>query len=195
MTAFASGGTSLARDADYASAEFASSVAAQGGIGALDATALRRALTGKVAGANARIGELEEGVSGSASPTDLESMFQVVNLLFTAPRRDDGAFAAWRARELETAKDRLLSPEASFHDELEVFSTQNHPRRQPLTPAVVQKVDLDKALSFYRDRYADASAFTFFLVGNLDLDKTKGLVETYLGSLPAAHTARRRGAT
>jgi zinc protease len=156
-------------------------------VGALDAVALRKALTGKMASASAHIGELEEGLSGVTAPNDLESMLQVIHLSFTAPRRDEGAFRAWRTREIERARDRLLSPEANFRDELQVVATQNHRRRQPTTPATIEKVDLDKALAFYRDRFADASGFTFVLVGNLDLDKTRALVETYLGSLPAKH--------
>jgi zinc protease len=187
MTAFAPGGTSLAPDADYESAEFASTVAAQGGLGGFDAVSLRKMFAGKVVGASARIGELEEGVGGTASPSDLETMLQMVNLLFTAPRRDEGAFQAWRARELESAKDRLLSPDATFRDELLKFSMLNHRRRQPLTPDIVQRVDLDKALAFYKQRFSDASGFTFVFVGNLDLDRTKKLVETYLASLPATH--------
>jgi zinc protease len=187
MSAYALGGTSLARDADFESAQYASSVVGQGGIGAFDAVALRKALSGKVASASAHIGETEEGIGGTAAPSDLETMLQMVHLLFTAPRRDDGAFQAWRARESESAKDRLLSPEMTFRDALLVASTQNHRRRQPTTPATIEKVDLDKAFSFYKERFADASGFTFFFVGNVDLDKTKGLVETYLGSLPATH--------
>jgi zinc protease len=187
VSAFALGGTSLARDADFESAEYASNVVSQLGVGAFDAVALRKALTGKAASASTHIGELEEGLTGATSPNDLEAMLQVIHLMFTAPRRDEGAFQSWRTREIERAKDRLLSPEAAFRDELLVVLARNHRRRQPTTPATIEKVDLDKALSFYRERYADASAFTFLLVGNLDIDKTKGLVETYLGSLPATH--------
>jgi zinc protease len=187
MAAFAPGGTSLAADADYESAEFASTVVAQGGLGPFDAATLRKALAGKLATAGAQIGELEESFYGTAAPSDLESMFQLVNLEFTAPRRDERAFQAWRQRETESAKDRLLSPEAAFRDELMVFSMQNHRRRRPTTPETIAKVDLDKAFTFYRDRFADASAFTFVFVGNLDMDRTKTLAATYLGSLPATH--------
>jgi hypothetical protein len=67
-----------------------------------------------------------------------------------------------------------------------LFSTQGHKRRQPTTPESIARVDLDEALGFYKARFADASSFTFVLVGNLDLDRTRALVETYLGSLPAA---------
>jgi zinc protease len=187
MTAFAPGGTSLAPDADYDSAKFSSTVVAQGGIGPFDATALRKALAGKVVSVFAYIGELEQGVSGSGSPSDLDAMFQLIYLSFTAPRKDESAFEAWRAREVESARNRRLSPETSFYEDLSLFSTQNHRRRQPTTPESLAKVDLDKAVAFYKDRFADASGFTFVFVGNLDLDRTKTLAETYLGSLPATN--------
>jgi zinc protease len=187
VSAFALGGTSLASDVDYDSAIFASSVVGQGGIGALDAVALRKALTGKAASATAHIGETEQGLTGATAPGDFETMLQVIHLMFTAPRRDEGGFQAWRTREIERAKDRLLSPEASFRDELMVVASQNHRRRQSTTPATIEKVNLDKALAFYKSSFADASAFTFVLVGNLDLDRTKGLLEVYLGSLPSTH--------
>ncbi len=186
MTAFARGGTSLATDADYESARYASTVVAQGGIGTFDATTLRKALSGKIVSVSAYIGEIEEGVSGGASPSDLETMFQLVYLSFTSPRKDDSAFQAWRGRESEAARNRRLSPEASFSEDLSLFSTQNHRRRQPTTPESLAKIDLDKAIAFYKARFADAAGFTFVFVGNLDLDRTKTLAETYLGSLPAA---------
>jgi zinc protease len=187
VAAYAPGGTSLARDADFESAQYASVVAGQGGVGAFGAVALRKLLTGRAVSVSAFVGETEEGLTGATAPNDLERALQVIHLMFTAPRRDEGAFSAWRAREIERAKDRQLSPEAAFRDELLVASTQNHRRRQPTTTAIIEKVDLDKALSFYKDRFADASAFTFFLVGNLDLEKTKVLVQAYLGSLPVTH--------
>ena len=185
MTAFAPGGTSLASDADYDNARFAEAVVSQGGIGPFDATTLRKALAGKIVSVSGHIGELDEGLGGSASPSDLEPMFQLAYLTFTAPRRDEGAFQAWRARETELVRNRRLSPEGTFYEDMLLFSTQNHRRRQPVTPELLQKVDLDKSIAFYKDRFADAAGFTFVLVGNLDLDKTKPLVETYLGSLPS----------
>lgn len=184
MSAFSPGGSSLAKDADYVSAKFADEVVSQGGLGPYDAVKLRKALAGKVVSVSARIGELEEGLSGRASPSDLETMFQMIHLSFTAPRRDLDAFSAWRSREVENVRNRRLSPEASFFEDMLVFSTQNHLRRRPTTPEVVQQIDFEKAFALYRDRFADASDFTFLFVGNLELDKLGPLVETYLGSLP-----------
>jgi len=187
MTGFAAGGTSLASDADFDTARFASVVVGQGGIGAFDAVSLRKALSGKIVSVSASISELEENVFASASPSDLDAMFQLVHLTFTAPRKDENAFAAWRARETESVKNRRLSPEGTFYEDLLLLSTQKHPRRLLPTPESIAKIDLDKAFTFYKERFADASGFTFVIVGTLDLERTKKLAETYLGSLPSTN--------
>lgn len=188
LAGFAPGGTSLASDADYDSAKFADAVVREGGLGTFDATALRKALAGKVAFASAGIDELESSVFAGGSPSDLEAMFQMVHMRFTAPRRDDSAIAAWKEPEIERARNRRLSPEGTFAEDLQIFTTQNHKRRQPTTPEMIQKIDVDKAFAFYKARFADAANFTFVLVGKLDADRAKALVETYLGSLPATRT-------
>lgn len=185
MSAFSPGGHSLVKDADYDSARFADTVVAEGGLGPFDAVTLKKSLEGKIASVTPFIRELEEGLSGHASPTDLELLLQMTSLWFTGPRRDASAFDAWRAREAESIRNRRLSPEMSFFEDLTSFSSQDHLRRRPVTAEIVEKVDLDKAMSIYKDRFADAGDFTFVFVGNIDVDRLKPLVETYLGSLPA----------
>lgn len=186
MGAFSPGGTSLASDADFDSARFAAEIVSLGGVGPLDDNALRKSLAGKVVRVNVDLQELEELVNGYASVDDLETMLQWVHLAFTAPRRDEAAFNTWRARQIASLKTKQLSPEAAFAEELAVFATQGNPRRRPPTAESFQRVNLDKALSVYRDRFGDAGDFTFVFVGNIDLAKLKPLVETYIGSLPSA---------
>ena len=48
-------------------------------------------------------------------------------------------------------------------------------------------MNLDRSLAFYKERFADASDFTFVFVGSFDLAAMKPLVERYLASLPALH--------
>ncbi len=182
---FSPGGTSLVADKDFDSARMAASVVNDGGVGSLDPVALERALAGRRARANAWIGELEEGVNATSSPDDLEAMLQLVHLRFTAPRRDEQAFAAWKIRQRERAANRRLMPESAFYEDMSSFVAQKHKRRAPVTPEVVDQVDLDKSLAIYKDRFGDAGDFTFVIVGNVELDTLQPLVETYLASLPA----------
>lgn len=184
VAAFSPGGTSLAKDANYTNARFADDVVSQGGLGSFDAVALRKALAGKVVTLNARVSELEEGLSGRASPSDLETLFQMIHLTFAAPRRDPEAFASWRARQIEMVKNRRLSPEAVFAEDFTSFVSRDHLRRRPTTPEMLQAIDFDKAFAFYEDRFADASDFTFVFVGNVDTKRLEALAATYLGTLP-----------
>jgi zinc protease len=189
--AFSPGGHSLAPTKIFASAEFADGIVGQSGVGEHDAVALRKLLTGKVVGVYPFIGELEEGMRGSASPQDLETLMQLVHLYFTAPREDADAFAAWKGQMNAFFRNRDLNPQAVFFDELTKVSTANHPRRQPPTVEQIESVDHATALEFYKQRFADAGDFTFVFVGNIDEARLERLAATYLASLPSTKRKER----
>ena len=99
LTGTSPGGTSLLPDSLFMSGTYASTVANTGGIGEYSAIDLRKLLTGKTASASVSIGSRTESVFGNASRKDVETMFQLVYLRFTAPRMDSGAFKAFQAVE------------------------------------------------------------------------------------------------
>jgi zinc protease len=92
LRATSPGGTSLAPDKDYIPASTASQVIPAGGVGKFNSIDLRKFMTGKVAGVTPFINEIQEGLNGSSSRRDLETMFQLIYLRFTAPRADMNAF-------------------------------------------------------------------------------------------------------
>lgn len=183
------GGTSLVDDALYESADNATSLMAAGGLGEFDRIQLEKALAGKVAGARVSIGELEESVRASASPQDLETMFQLLYLDFTAPRIDEDAVAAWFETTRSFLENRVSRPETVFNDRMTEVLTQGHPRRKPPTVEMLDEIDVQQAYEVYRERFADAGDFRFVIVGNFDTETIRPLVETYLGGLPATGRA------
>ena len=185
--AFSPGGTSLASDQDFVAAETAAQVVGQGGLGSLTTIDLSKKLAGKAAFVRADIGDMSEGLSGRALRRDLETMFQLIYLTFTQPRADAEAFRVMTGQLTAGLANREAQPDTVFEDTLTAALTQNHVRAQPLTPGLVSQMSLDKSMAFYKDRFADASDFTFVLVGSFDLPTIKPLVERYLGSLPSLH--------
>jgi zinc protease len=179
------GGTSLASDADYIPASTATQVITAGGIAKFSAINLQKMLTGKIASANPFISELEEGLSGSSSRKDLETMFQLIYLRFTQPRADANAFAVQATQARTFMANQSVVPEFAFFETLTTTRYQNHPRRRSSTAATVDEWNLDKSLAFYKDRFADASDFTFYFVGSFDEAMMKPLIERYLGALPS----------
>ena len=142
-------------------------------------------LAGKRISVSASISETTESVDGSASTRDLETMFQLVYLRMTAPRKDEEAFGVWKSNMSEQLANRLRVPEVKYALESQDVLYKNHVRRKAPEPADIEKVDLDKSLAFYKSRFGDATDFTFVIVGAFDPAKMKTLVETYLASLPA----------
>ncbi len=185
FTAFSPGGTSLVADEDYIAAATADTVVLEGGVGPFDLTQLQKLLADKVVGVGPYISELEEGVSGSASPEDLETMFQLISLYFTDPVRSEQAFASVTQKYRGYVENRLARPEAVYADTVSTIMSQNHIRRRPWSEALVAEMDLDTSFAVYQDRFADASDFTFVFVGSFSLDDMRPLVQSYLGNLPS----------
>lgn len=184
VQAFSPGGYSLSPVEDHMSASNAGQVVAMGGVGSFSMVDLQRKLAGKAVEVSPSVGELTEGFSGRASPRDAETLFQMIHLYFTAPRKDETAFRALQSQMEAFLTNRSNSPQAAFQDTLLVTLSQHHPRARPMSMETFREIDLDEAYAFYRDRFADASDFTFVLVGAFEPLEIRSLVETYLGSLP-----------
>jgi zinc protease len=184
VRAFSPGGYSRSSLDEQMSAMLADQVVAIGGVGSFSMVDLQRKLAGKAANVMPSIGELDEGFAGSASPEDLETLFQLIHLYFTHPRKDPTAFQAMKGQLGAMLANRSNSPAAAFGDTVQVTLAQGNPRARPLSVEALDEVDLDEAFAFYQDRFADASDFTFVLVGAIEPAVIKPLAETYLGSLP-----------
>lgn len=189
MTAWSPGGASLASDRDVFKTSLTPTVIERGGAGAFSLPDLGKKLTGTAASVSASIGDLSANLSGRASPKDLETLLQLTWLRMTSPRADPEAFQALLS-PLETAlRNKDANPAAVFSDTVQMTLAGGHPRVRPLTPAMLGELDLGEMLAIYRDRFGDASGFTFLFVGNVDPASLKPLAEQWLGSLPV--TGRR----
>lgn len=181
---FSPGGLSLIDDADYMSGGFATLLVGSGGLGDRDLTQLQKALAGKAVRVNPSLEDLTESVGGMASPDDLETLFQLIYLNVTAPRRDSAAFASVLTRVRGLLANQEASPEKAFQDTLSVTLAQHHPRARPISLEVLDEVDPERAFAIYQDRFADAGDFTFVVVGAFDPEGIRPLVLQYLGGLP-----------
>lgn len=178
------GGSSLFPDSEMININ-SLDVLSVGGLGNFSAVDLDKVLAGKKASVDYAIGNKTETVQGNCSPKDLETMLQLTYLTFTAPRRDEDAFASYKSRMKASLQNQDLNPRIAFSDSIKVGMYMNHPRTERMKADMVDKIDYDKLFSMFNDRYKDASDFTFIFVGNIDIDAMKPLIAEYLGALPA----------
>ncbi len=186
MNALSPGGTSLYQMDKYYSADEAASIVNESGLRNFDLNQLDRLLAGKTVRVSPFISERYEGLQGSCSPDDLETMFELAYLYFTAPRKDETAFASYIKKQKGFVENLMSNPNFWFNDQLGRIKSQNHPRRMFPTPGMYDQVMLEDALNIYSERFGDASDFTFFFVGNFDPQKLREYCATYLGNLPGS---------
>ncbi|HCR89118.1 MAG TPA: insulinase family protein, partial [Prolixibacteraceae bacterium] len=183
LSSFSPGGNSLLDDKYVESASVLGAFVGNYGLGDFDAITLRKMLTGKKVSVNTNIGTLTEGISGSGTPKDFETMLQLVYLSFEKPRFDLNAHNAYMARYKAYVANMANNPQKIMQDSLSMILTNYHPRTRIFNVDLLDKVDFAQIEEIYRSRIKDASDFTFIIVGNIDETEVKPLVEKYIGSL------------
>jgi zinc protease len=185
--AYSFGGTNLYSDNDADNARFASTVTAVSGLGEFSAVNLRKMMTGKVARVFPGVSGSTEYFNGSTSPKDFETSLQLVYSYFTQPRFDEEVLKGFMANQRDAIanQQKTLTPEKVYNDSLTAILSNYAPRNMPMTLARMEKIDVKRAFEIYKERFADASDFTFFFVGNFKNEEIKPLLEKYLGGLPS----------
>jgi zinc protease len=184
FVAYSHGGNSLVSDKNFISALLAPDIINESGVDRFNSIELQKKLTGKVVNVYPFIDDLSEGFSGRTSPQDIETMFQLIYLYTISPREDKEAYESLISRYKAFLENRSANPEQAFQDTVQVTLAQHHFRARPLSLSLLDELNQAEAFKFYKDRYADASDFNFFFVGNFEIDKIKPLIQSYLGSLP-----------
>ena len=179
------GGKSIFPDKDVLNFAVMDNVIAVGGLGNFSQVDLTKVLAGKKVSVNAGLGATTENVFGTCSPKDFETMMQLTYLTFTTPRKDAEAFESFKNRMKAQLESAQANPLSSINDSLQKAMYNNHPRVVMMKPEMVDQIDYDRILEMYNDRFKDASDFTFYFVGNIDLETAKPLIAEYLGALPA----------
>ena len=186
FASFSPGGISLVSDEDWLEANVATSVVQLSGLGNFSLTQLNKALAGKVARAGPVIGPLFEGINGRGSPKDMETLFELIYLSATSPRRDQEAFDSFLTRQGTLLRNQSAMPMYDWIRTLQELLTGNHPRRRFLTEEMLSEVDVDRVFAVYEDRFRDLSDFTFVFAGAFELEAIEPLVLTWLGGLPSS---------
>ncbi|HSC39813.1 MAG TPA: insulinase family protein, partial [Chitinophagaceae bacterium] len=172
--------------ADKVNAENATSVADAMGIKDLSPTDLRKFLAGKTIEGAAYISPYDEGIQGSSSVKDFETFLQLLYLYFTQPRRDEGLFKSFITSQKAIVQNLKADPNNYYSDTLSKIQDANNPWADGLpTVADYDQISLDRVMAIYKQVYGNAYGMHFTFVGNIDTNKIKPLLETYLASLPA----------
>ena len=185
FSAFSKGGQSLVATEDLVSAALATDVISVSGIADMTMTDLQKALTGKNISLSPSINANTESIEGGTTVKDLESLLQLNYLYFTAPRRDEDAYAMLMSVLESQLANRDKNPKVAFSDSVSMMANNYSPRTLIFNKEALTRADLDKSLEIYKARFANPADFIFTFVGNVNPDDEafQQLVCTWIGGL------------
>ncbi len=187
LRATSDGGTSLYNDSEYYNGVNATQIATESGLSGFTSSQLEKLMAGKNVRVSPYIGGLTEGFNGSASPDDLEVMFQMIYLYFNNPRFDEESFNSYINKQKGIYSNLMSNPQYFFFDYSSKKKYNNHPRMGFPTAESLDGLDFAEVQRIYSERFSDASDFVFSFVGNYDEELIKSYSKKYLGNLPSTN--------
>ena len=187
MNALSPGGETMFKDSkDIWNLKLFNRFIQLGGWGDFNVSNYHKAISGKKAEISAiGLNPSAEVITGSSNPADLKTLFEMIYLQFTSIRKDETVYNTYISNLGTQLKNSQLSPNVAFNDSLLSLVYNNNPRNMRLKTDDLAKINYDRVIEMYKDRFADASDFTFSFVGNITIDSIRPLIEQYLATLPA----------
>jgi zinc protease len=179
------GGLAVLDAEDVPAADAAGAVVGQSGIATYGPVELDDYLSDKDVGMQATIDAFTEALYGRAATSDLETLFQLIHLSMTQPRVDAIALEQYLDDELAIASDPSIDPGYAEFTTL-LKARYDDPRFLLPTVDSLNSVTADDIERVYRDRFGDASDFSFAFSGDFDLAEAIELSRRYLATLPSS---------
>ncbi|MDY5969086.1 MAG: insulinase family protein, partial [Bacteroidales bacterium] len=190
MDCFSNGGSGLYNDEDAFMVSQVANMVDEAGIANFSSTQLQKKLQGKSVGISPNIASTTQGFNGQCAPKDLETMLQLLDLYYEAPRKDKESFDR-NIESLHTqSRMATANPQVTF---IKDFYNAIYPNYKRLTivptSEQIDGIDFDRVYQVYNERFHDASGMTFFFVGNI-ADADINLIAKYLNALPTDGTQK-----
>ena len=184
LQAWAQGGKSLYGEKDFNSLKIFDEAIGLSGLGNFSNTELEKALAGKNVNADLSLTDSRQYVTAHSTPKDLETMFQMVYLYMTNVAKDEKQFQNLMTQLDMALKNMSLSPDMVYSDSVSSTLYCHNPRYMTPHAEDLPSMDYDRLLEIARERYRNASAFTFAIVGKFNEAALRPFIEQYIASLP-----------
>lgn len=155
----------------------------QYGLGTYTYKDVQKYLQGKQCQVSFQFDDYCRDISGSTTPKDLKTMMELLYSHFTQFNMSADEFQATQNMIAGFLHNQETNPQYIFSRDLRK-ALYNTPRKSALTVEAVENASLDEINKIVKDMTANAADYTFFFVGNVDMDELKTLCEQYIATLP-----------
>lgn len=187
LLAQSEGGRSLLAAEDLPSADALSALTLQSGIHKLDARTLKLLVNVHPMDLKFLLDEKTENMQLTGNVRDIDLAFQLFYLAVERPRFDSIRFERFLALSRLSESNSRPTVNDTIRDALTSVRRIESPRLWKKDSAYYAAMDYGRMVEIFRERFQDASDFTFYLVGDVDREEARRLSARYLGALSSAH--------
>ena len=160
------------------------------GISKFSGTQLPKMLAGKSLTVMPYLGGSQHGISGQCTPKDIETALQLMYLTFVEPRFDQNEYETGIQQIKAILPNLKNNPMYKFQTEVSKIMYGGNERVVTLDEDVLAAANLETIKKVYTEKlFNDAAGATLRIVGNVDIETLKPMVEKYIGSLPKGKKA------
>ena len=153
------------------------------GVADFSKTQLDKMLSGKQVSCTPFVTNLKHGVSAQTTPKDIETAFQLLYLNIAKQRFDETEFNTGLGRLKAMLPNLINNPQFVFQGLILDKLYGGNPRQAMVSMEKVEKANLETIKKEYTRLFDGANGATLYVVGNVEADTLKPLVEKYVGSL------------
>jgi len=154
------------------------------GVGEFSGTQASKMLTGKTVSVSPYINTLTNGISGASNRKDLETAMQLLYLQYVNPRFDEEEYNVGIEQLKGILPNFVTNPDFIMQKNFTDAYYGNNPRHQSISMETLDKANVATAEKDYKKLFNNAAGLNLAIVGDVDLNELKPLVEKYIGSIP-----------
>ena len=154
-------------------------------IGPFNNTRLQKYLAGKHVGISYSTSGLTTSMSASSVKKDITTMFELIYAAFTDVRKDQEAFDVLISQSLAQFQNMESNPTYKFQEQVYKILYPDNPMLRVMSTEAIKSINYDKSFDLYRQSVSNAADYTFIIVGNVDENTLKPLLNQYIATLPS----------
>ena len=185
------GGLSLVSTDDIASFDQSifSLFQSNSGVSAFSGTTVSKMLTGKNLSVTPYFDQLENGINGNSTVKDFETALQLLYLYATDPRFDPEEWQNGIDQINAILPNLQNQPNYKLQQQLMKTLYGGNARKEILSEETLRRASLETVEKNWKRLFADAAGARLVIVGDVNTEAVKPLVEKYIGSLPKGKKA------
>ncbi len=182
--AIAKGGLSTVGDDQAANLKFMPFAMSVNGLGTYTSTDLKKYLQGKQANVDMSLDDYTRTLSGSTTVKDLPTLMELIYMTFVDYEIAPDDFSSIQSTYAGVLANQELNPQFIFGKEIAKALVKSA-AGQVITSTDILAADREGILNIIHSQLKNAADYTFFFVGDIDIESIKPLLEQYIATIPA----------